>query len=344
MKKNIKNIKWIVIALVCLLVIIISFFINRGKALKEETEKKDWPIKEIVMNKDDFYKIEDLIEVIPKWGELTIAQQFSLVENNGKKYDVRNTKVLQERIGNKIGEVVVKGYDTYTKATYTHNAELYKMKNFPEECVIAVKYENTNEYYVAINAYYKPATLKDFMEDLNLREIVSFGTIFYDDYNIDKDGNVKYESIEFPNVDDNIIWKMLFDDVTVENVYDDRELYAATMDISVNIPLLGYENIGVSVNEYGYLITNILETGKAFYIGEEKVQKFVNYIIENYDGYKIVYVDENGNELSRDNPKDKNVEYDVIMFQNNTTNATKEYIPNSNASKQNFTEPYDLTK
>ena len=67
------------------------------------------------------------------------------------------------------------------------------------------------------------------------------------------------------------------------------------MEISVDIPILGYRNISCSLTEEGYLVTNILDTGKAFFIGKEKVQEFVNYIIANYEGYRIVYVDSNGN-------------------------------------------------
>ena len=93
------------------------------------------------------------------------------------------------------------------------------------------------------------------------------------------------------------------------------------------------------------MTTNILETGKRFYLGEEKVQKFVKYIIENYDGYKTVYVDENGNELSWDEQEDEKVGDDTIMVYNNEINETKEYIlSNPNSSMQNFAEPYDPIK
>lgn len=143
----------------------------------------------------------------------------------------------------------------------------------------------------------RPSTLGNFMEDLKLKEIVSFGTIYYDYWNTDSEGNKHCESIEFPNVNNDIIWQMLFDDITVENVHSDGVYHSTIMTISVDISLLGYKDISISLSEDGYLITNILETGKTFYIGKEKVQNFVNCIIENYDGYKTVYIDENGNKL-----------------------------------------------
>lgn len=257
----------------------ILFFKDAGVLNDKKAEGHNWIIKEVVMSREDYYKTTDALGTIPKWEDLTIAQQFSSVKHNGNNYDTRKTNISEEMIGEKIGNVISTGYDEYTKTTYTHNADCYMVKNFSEKCIIAIQYEGTNEYYVAINAYYRPSTLENFMEDLKLKEIVSFGTIDYDYWDTDSEGNKHYESIEFPNVNNDIIWQMLFDDTTVENVHSDEIYHSTIMSISVDISLLGYKNISVSLSEDGYLVTNILETGKTFYIGEEKVENFVNYII-----------------------------------------------------------------
>ena len=80
------------------------------------------------------------------------------------------------------------------------------------------------------------------------------------------------------------------DDLTAENVKDyDQMWLTRKMSISIDIPALGYENISLAVTEEGYLTTNILATGKAFYIGEEKVDAFVEYVLENCSGREMVY-------------------------------------------------------
>lgn len=337
MKKELK-IALIILGIFVLLALIF-FTIYYSRVEKQVAKEHDWLIKEVVVNREDYYKVDNSLAILPKWEELTIVGKFPLVQYNGKKYMIKNTTIAEEMIGEKIGNVVLTGYDTYTKNTYTHNATCYMVKTFPEECIIAIKYEGTNEYYVSINAYYRPTTLGNFMEDLNLKEIVSFGTIYYDYWNTDKDGNKQYENIEFPNVNNDIIWQMLFDDVSAENVHRDGTFHSEIMSISVDIPLLGYKNISVSVSEDGYLTTNILETGKTFYIGEDKVKNFVNYIIKNYDGYKTVYVDENGNELPEENLEEEtNQEDDTIIVHDIITNETSQYVTNS--SGQNFTETY----
>lgn len=212
-----------------------------------------------------------------------------------------------------------------------------------KECSIAIKYESTNDFYVCINTYYKPKTLGNFMEDLNLKDIVCFGTIYYNYFDTDEKGNKNYEKIEFLDVDNNVIWEMLFDDTSIENVHKDSVHHNSLMEISVSIPLFGYENVSVAVSEDGYLTTNIFETGKTFYIGEEKVEKFKSYIIGTYDGYKTVYIDEDGKVLSDDdllNEEDEDKRDDTIMMYDTKTNQVTEYILNTNNSKINSIEPY----
>ena len=63
------------------------------------------------------------------------------------------------------------------------------------------------------------------------------------------------------------------------------------ISVSINIELLGYENISLTVTEDGYLTTNILDTGKAFFIGKEKAEEFYGYVRENCEGTeKITYI------------------------------------------------------
>ena len=50
-----------------------------------------------------------------------------------------------------------------------------------------------------------------------------------------------------------------------------------------------YENISISIREEGYIITNILSTGKMFRVGEENTKAFVDYVLDECDGYEIVY-------------------------------------------------------
>lgn len=72
-------------------------------------------------------------------------------------------------------------------------------------------------------------------------------------------------------------------------MYSDLNMEPAEtlMELSVSIPLLGYENISIRVDKDGFLTTNILETGKKFYIGTEHAQAFADYVSEECDGYEV---------------------------------------------------------
>ncbi len=308
------------------------------------SKKDDWIIKEVQVDKKD---TPTDTAVIPKWNEMSISQQFNEVEYNNSKYSSRITKISNNNILKNIGNATLTGYDTYTETTYNKKAELYSIKDIEEKCAIAIKFEGDTDYYVYVNSYYRPTTLGEFTKDLNLEEIISFGTIYYNYWDEDLQEDI---NVEFYGVDNKIIWQKLFNNKNLENIYSDNdtekytsERFSQSIGISVDIPLLGYKNISVSLTDKGYLLTNILDTGKGFYIGEDKVQEFLNYIKDNYNGYKIVYVDESGSGITDEEVKtEKNIVEEKIMMTENTVNGyvTKEVDTNTITSNENKIEPY----
>lgn len=308
------------------------------------SKKDDWIIKEVQVDKKD---TPTDTAVIPKWNEMSISQQFNEVEYNNSKYSSRITKISNNNILKNIGNATLTGYDTYTETTYNKKAELYSIKDIEEKCAIAIKFEGDTDYYVYVNSYYRPTTLGEFTKDLNLEEIISFGTIYYNYWDEDLQEDI---NVEFYGVDNKIIWQKLFNNKNLENIYSDNdtekytsERFSQSIGISVDIPLLGYKNISVSLTDKGYLLTNILDTGKGFYIGEDKVQEFLDYIKDNYNGYKIVCVDESGSGITDEEVKtEKNIVEEKIMMTENTVNGyvTKEVDTNTITSNENKIEPY----
>ena len=307
------------------------------------SKKDGWIIKEV---KTDKTTISDTV-IVPRWNEMSISQQFGEVEYTNNKYSSRIAKISKNNIIKNIGNTTLIGYDTYTKTTYSKKGDLYSIKGIAEKCAIAVKFEGDTDYYVYVNSYYRPRTLGEFIEVLNLKDNISFGTIYYNYWDKDSEENI---NVEFYDVDNEIIWNKLFSNLNLENIYSDNdtgkytsERFSQSISISVDIPLLGYKNISISLTDKGYMLTNILDTGKGFYIGEDKVKEFLEYIKENYDGYKIVYVDENGREITDKNMETKNnIVEEKIMMTENTVNGyvTKEVETDKITSNENKTEPY----
>lgn len=303
-------------------------------------EESRWTIKKVyVDNIDDM--IEESIAILPHWEDMTIVQQFPSVEYNSSNYDGKQGEVPEEMIGENLGTVTLTGLDEYTDTTHTKNASLYAINTISQKCAIALQFEGTIQYYPYINAYYRPETLEEFMNDLNLKEIVSFGSVWYNYEYRDKENNLKFDNIEFPDVSDEIIWQMLFSDISLKNVHDDNNIDVMSpqlMSVSVDIPILGYKNISCWVTENGYLVTNILDTGKAFYIGEDKVQEFINYITFNYEGFKTIYIDKNGNEINDIVDEDNKVEDKIVEMENNVVES--EVVVTENNITKNVIEEF----
>lgn len=307
------------------------------------SQKDGWIIKEVKTDKTTSQEIAR----IPRWNEMSISQQFGGVEYNNNKYSSKIVKISKDNIIKNIGNATLTGYDTYTETTYSKKGDLYSIKGIAEKCAIAVKFEGDTDYYVYVNSYYRPKTLGEFVEVLNLKDNISFGTIYYNYWDKDVEENI---DVEFYDVDNEIIWNKLFSNLNLENIYSDNdtvkytsERFSQSISISVDIPLLGYKNISVSLTDKGYMLTNILDAGKGFYIGEDKVKEFLEYIKENYDGYKIVYVDETGREMTDKNMETENniVEEKIVMTENTVNGyVTKEVETDKITSNENKTEPY----
>ena len=343
--KNLK-LKYI-LAPICVVLIAVIWIYKSGIFTSNPdvaiSKKDGWIIKEVKTDKTT----NTDTTIVPKWNEMSISQQFYEVEYNNNKYSSRTTKISKDKILKNTGNTTLTGYDTYTETTHSKKGDLYSIKGIAEKCAIAVKFEGDTDYYVYVNSYYRPKTLGEFIEVLNLKDNISFGTIYYNYWDKDSEENI---DVEFYDVDNEIIWNKLFSNLNLENIYSDNdtgkytsERFSQSISISVDIPVLGYKNISVSLTDKGYMLTNILDTGKGFYIGEDKVKEFLEYIKENYDGYKIVYVDENGREITDKNMETKNniVEEKIMMTENTVKGyVTKEVETDKITSNENKTEPY----
>lgn len=249
---------------------------------------------------DDVKNIPD-IAFMKQWDKLSITEQYSELDFDGVKYSSRKAQISTDMLLDKIGDCTAHGMDMIDDIKYAKNAEVYSVKDISSECAIGVKLEGTEERYVYVNSYYRPETLGDFIADLNLKELLSFGTVSYN-YSEIKGKIYIDERVDFTDVGEEVIWQRLLGDTKLQNVKSDDIHYGgATINISVNVDLLGYENIGIWITNDGYMHTNILDSAKVFYIGEEKVSEITNYLLDNCDGERYVYTqeiaDDNGDSI-----------------------------------------------
>ena len=218
---------------------------------------------------------ENYIAYVKRWDEMTNTEKFPTVKINGTEYSAANRPVPSDKIGNSITRLTVLGRDEYTNSEYAANVEIYEIKGISSECAAAVKYEGDGKYYVCRNSHYHPETLGQFMNDLSLKENLTF--VSFSGRQI-KNGKAICD-VEYTNADKAKVWELLFSDTAAKAVKDyDSMNFETAAGIAIDLKLLGYENISLAVTRDGYLTTNILDTGKAFYIGKSAAEKFLSYL------------------------------------------------------------------
>lgn len=249
-----------------------------------------YPVREIAANAEvPDGEISGELAVLPDWEDMKLYEQYSEVSLGEITYSVRSAEIPEEQVGDRLGDFTAKGWCEEEEREI--KAELFEISGISGKCAVAVRYEGTGEYYAAVNSYYRPETLGQLIDDLSLRENLTFGSIYYE---FRKPISGDYATAVFDGADSTKIWDMLLADTSCQNEYDELSPaeYGKVLDISVSVPILGYENISISVREKGYIMTNILDTGKLFCIGEENTEAFISYVLNDCDGYEIVYVND----------------------------------------------------
>ncbi len=229
---------------------------------------------------------EDIIQIIP-WGEMALYQKYPEFELGGTTYTTAAKWIDEGELGDAIGTSTAHGYDIYTDTAYEMGVTVYEINGINTAAAVAVSYNGfAGQYAVYTDHWYHPETLGDFIDVLNLRENLTFGTIYHTFWEYES-----YMTVEYKISDPSIIWDMLMSHVDLKNVVNevtdyDMSFYKESMSISVNVDILGVKNVSLSVTENGYIQTNILATRKLFYIGEEKAQEFFNYVEANFEGVR----------------------------------------------------------
>ncbi len=201
------------------------------------------------------------IAIIPHWDEKSLNEQFPEAVLGDVQYSVLAHTMDPQFVDKSLGTVTMHGQDVYTDTAYTKTARLYAIKKIATPCAVAVQYEGSEAYYSAIATRYRPETLGEFWDHLNLEQYLDLGAVYIQNS---------------PTPHDHLLSKQdllafLQDNRSTPNVYEDSWMWDPVLDFPVGIPVLGIENVSMSISADGYLLTNLLGTGKAFFIGADRV-------------------------------------------------------------------------
>lgn len=214
--------------------------------------------------------------ILPKWEDRKDEHKFITMNFNSIEYTVGRDKISQQNIGKKIGTAEIIGQDLYTDKIYKKNITVFNLINISEKCAVGVTFDD-GASYAYINANYMPKNLGQFITDLNLKRTLTFGEATYERHN-----NNQVRPIVFSEVYSDVIWSMLLNNENAVCEKRDEPSDTIIFSISVTVDELGYKQMGLWITEQGYIGTNLLETGKYFYIGKDNADKFIDYAMQNF--------------------------------------------------------------
>ena len=187
----------------------------------------------------------------PKWEDKPIWQRFPDFERfEIGSYTVHDVTVDKGMVEEYLEDVNLHGYDIYTETGYDIVGKVYRIKGINPACAVALQYPDRTDFFPAVCSKYYPATLGQFISDLNLREHLRVGTVYHS-YR-DADGTIHDK--EYAGLTVEKVWEMLLCDEALSNEYDETDWqrqWNTKISIRIDMPLLGYQNISISLSENG---------------------------------------------------------------------------------------------
>lgn len=227
----------------------------------------------------------EISRVIP-WEELSIAEQYTTLTIEGQEYTTRRTEISQKQLGLPLGEETVTGWDPVTFEEHSTLAKIYTLKDINLACGVAVEFsQEPGRYWVYGALDYHPESLGELMENMDLERQMTFGILRYEEKL--PLGQTRTVEVECP--DNDLIWDLLQQQADAPAItnYDQwilrRGGQDGAMEFSVDLPLFGVENLSMAFTEDGWLTTNLLGHGTAFYLGEARMGEMLEQV-KTWDG------------------------------------------------------------
>ena len=210
--------------------------------------------------------------IAPKWDDRSLPTRFLELKLDGITYSTRNHSIDDGHISNILGTVTMEGHDVYEDKIHSTIAEVFSIRGISSNCAVAVKFNGYDSYYTYTNRDYSPTTLGELVDALDLNNTISFGTLSLED-----------DRTFVTDYDRSIISELLnkYRDCATLFDYDGhRKLFS----VSTSVDMLGISNKSFAVTEDGYIKTNIMEQGYAFYIGEDRSREIADRLgIDNIE-------------------------------------------------------------
>ncbi len=215
------------------------------------------------------------------WKNLSIDKKYNNVSYKNSEYYNNSTKITGAHIGEKIGKVTATGTDPYNNEKHTKEVTIYRIKTISDDCAVAVKFEESKDFFVYVNRFCNFENLGEIVEKLSLDKNLKVVTGFYRENDVSQ--------IRYDNLDNSLVLNMLRNNKNLKALEEPDEILLSDILFEIQIsPVASSAGNTISVSKKGYLLVNVFHTQHIFFIGKENAEKFVTSVTENYEGKKLV--------------------------------------------------------
>lgn len=302
-KKSGSRMKWIIIAAVICLVLVISltvaiFSIREGLKNGSDTnigsdleDVLQVPISDVYWS-DTREKNTNTVKwnlsetaIVFPWSERESYEKYTSMVMDGEEYNSRSSYygegIHSNQIGKKLADAECSGYDMYEDDTHTEKCEVFEIVGVDSQRIVAVKYEDDNAYYAFIKKEHQaPKTLGELIGALNLTENIKLNSFYCDENQDHKD-----EHYALSNESSDTLWDILKEcsgaPICSDEDYRNSYNSATKLSFAITSSTIGVYNLSFAFTEDGYLRTNIEDYGYIYNIGKETVSKITDLAMKN---------------------------------------------------------------
>lgn len=207
------------------------------------------------------------------WEYQTMDERYNGMRFEGREYRGRCREISEALLGETLGTCQARGYDIYTDQEYQDSFEVREIAGVDASLLLAVKLDGG--YYVFMeDSYAGGMTFGAFLDGLDLAATLPLTR--FTQYA----GHTAGETYRLPAGADEAIWEILSQCREAEFVEDgfsgnDGE----SIGFTVTSEALGIYKKVFDVTRDGYVETNILDWGYAWYIGAEAAGQIIDYAL-----------------------------------------------------------------
>ena len=210
--------------------------------------------------------------LVLRWEDKTLAERYGEMIFSEISYKTRSRPIEDSLVGEKLGVCQASGYDIYTDQIYTQEFEVYAIAGIQNYQLVAVFMEDT--YYVFLREGYMPEeTLGQLMQMYNLAETLPMVQFSY---------HLGRQDAYYTLNSGASIWPLLqacADAPVAEDVkFTGGEEY---LSFTITSEPLGIYKRALYVTADGYVKTNALDYGYAYFIGQEQARNIMEYALSN---------------------------------------------------------------